>query len=273
VKRVASGLITALVAILAACPASAPAATRSQSLTLTANGQEATLVPTCPKGQRATGGGFLAPPNKPTPPVVYVNESRKSGQRSWRVSVGQGGSGALPVTAYAYCDAEAPKTKEKSVTVPVPPSAIATAEARCSGAGKTQAGGFSGPPRSSGSFMNILDSFRSAKKSWRSRGFAAAGSPTLTSYLYCADAGSPKARSGSTSTSLEAPVSALSAPCKRGTHVGAGGFSQPTASFFALGGSFFDVPWESFRSGKRWRHSAQHSGTASTTLNSIAYCV
>jgi hypothetical protein len=51
----------------------------------------------------------------------------------------------------------------------------------------------------------------------------------------------------------------------------AGGFSQPNATLSPFG--FFSAFYESLKSGKRWRVSAAHSGSAtSTTLNSIAYC-
>jgi hypothetical protein len=263
-------VLLSLVATSLALPASASASTKSRSLTLTASGQEATLVPKCPRGKRATGGGFLAPPPVGGPAAIFY-ESRKSGQRSWRISVAKDDPGALPVTAFVYCSADAPKTKTKSTSIAISSGAtFFTADASCGSAGKAQAGGFLGPPQSSGSYTQVVDSFRSSKNTWRSRGFLGGGAPTLTSYVYCADSGSPRARSGSTSTSANgSPATALSAPCKGGTHVGAGGFSESSAGF----GAFFYDPYESFRVGKAWRASAFHSGPASTTLNSIAYCV
>jgi hypothetical protein len=265
-----------LAAALLALPVSASASTKSENATLTAAGQTVTLTPKCPHGQRATGGGFLSPPPGGTLAIVY--ESRKIGQRRWRVSTEEGGGpGVLPVTAFVYCSAGAPRTKEKSTAVAVPNvPAFASAAASCGNAGKAQAGGFSSSvPVPGFAFAGIIDSFRVSKKTWRTRAFNTGGvpEPTLTSYAYCADVGSPKARSGSgvtSSTHLE-PKTALSGKCKHGTHVEAGGFSQPDATLTPTV-DLYQFPWESLRVGKRWQHSAQHFGTLSTTLTSIAYC-
>jgi hypothetical protein len=253
-------------------PATASAGTKSQSVTLSGSGSKTTLNPKCSKGQRASGGGFLASP--PGASYVTVEESRKVGQRTWRVSASMAGSGPLSVTAFAYCSANAPRTKEKSKTsvIPLTGNHISTLDAACGGAGKAMAGGFSILSTST-SYAEMVDSFRADKKTWRIRAVGQIGSPTPTSYVYCADEPKPAARTGSTSASTPGTVhTALSGECKRGTKPVAGGFSQPNASReFAPTGYFF-VPHQSFRTGKRWQASGQHFGPASTTLNSIAYC-
>jgi hypothetical protein len=266
--RTTAGL--ALVALLV-IPASAAAGTKAQSATLTTAGQEITLTPKCSRGQRATGGGFRAsPPPSGLSPVAAFYESHKAGQRSWRVSAQEtGGSSPILMTAYVYCAKHAAKTKTKMTTVPVSASGFSVADASCGSAGKAQSGGFAVPPPSSGNVGRLADSFRAAKKTWRSRALSSGGSPTLTSYADCADEASPKARSGSTSANVSgANVTALSAECKRGAKPVAGGFSQLDAVI----GSRYIFPYEFFRNGKSWRASAQHLGSPGTTLTSIAYC-
>jgi hypothetical protein len=254
---------------LLALPASASAGTKSQSTTLAGDGSVAALSAKCPEGQRASGGGFLASPPDASS-LVRIYESRKSGQRSWRVLAELNGDGPLNLTAFAYCSADAPKTKERSTTIALTPSTttIQTADAGCGGAGKAMAGGFSTTVSAL-----IFDSLRADKKTWRSRARVLEGSPPLTSYAYCADEPKPAARTGSTSSSTSGTLhTALSAECKKGTKVVAGGFSQPTAQIVPTPNGIFSFFYESVKIGKRWRVSATHIGIASTTLNSIAYC-
>jgi hypothetical protein len=120
-------------------------------------------------------------------------------------------------------------------------------------------------------YGDILESFRSSRDRWRSTAVAyGSGSVPFTSHVYCADAPLPKARSGST-TALNGVDTARSARCQSGTHVAAGGFSQPDANF--IDGYYF-LPFELRRAGRRWRTSAEQFGpTNATTLTATAYCV
>jgi hypothetical protein len=266
-------LVLGLTAALLVIPASASAGTKSQSTTLIGNASIATLNPTCPKGQRATGGGFSAPAQaNPSLSTLFVFESRKIGQRSWRVSgqiLDPAASGiARTVTAFAYCSPGAPSTQSRSASVVSVSASYAffTADAKC-GSGKARAGGFLAPL--SQSEAPVTDSYRADKKTWRSRMASAMPGDKLTSYVYCADEKKPAARSGSaTSATTNTPHSALSAECRRGSKPVAGGFSQPTA---AINNGLFQNYYESFKSGKRWRASGMHAGPGST-FNAIAYC-
>jgi hypothetical protein len=268
-----------VLAALLTLPAGAAASTKSATTTLPGSGTATgTVKAKCPSGKRATGGGFKAPAvdRSDVNPLVIVVESRKAGQRSWQVSGLTGGiSSAQPLTALVHCRDGAPKTKQKSATLPVAPpeGAISSAAASCGSDGKAQSGGFL-VPLASASTPNqalIIDSFRSAAKSWLSRAEYLTGSPTLTSYADCAKEAAPKARPGSgvISSALGELKTALSGKCKEGTKVAAGGFSQPNATF----SSRYEFPWQSFRTGKQWQISASHSGAGSTTLISIAYCI
>jgi hypothetical protein len=257
----------ALVALLA-IPASSAASTKSKNIILTGGSQLGTLTVKCNHGTRATGGGFSGPPAGIGVGVNFY-ESRKVGQRRWRVSAQNGSSSSL-VTAYAYCSKDAPETKIKQASASPAANAVAygSSEARCGKAGRAQAGGFRFVP----DFGNgLTDSFRTSKKAWRTRILdETLAPPAFTSYVYCADAKAPKARSDSTSSNIEANSTTVSAPCKHGTDVVAGGFSQPDASLTPF--SEYDHFFESLGSGKRWRVSGNHLGFSSTTLTSIAYC-
>jgi hypothetical protein len=273
---VAGSLVLVVLLVL---PASAAASTRSQSATAAGPGAIATATAKCPRGQRATGGGFTFP-LQTGEPRLEVYESRKVGQRSWRASAQIFDEFALgtarTITAFAYCRDGAPATKSKSASVTSVGDSFAffAADARCT-AGKAQAGGFRAPSAQNQvgvDILDVMDSYRAGRKTWRSRMASGASGTTFTSYVYCADEKKPAARSGSVTTAAsQLPVTALSAECKRGTRPVAGGFSQPNASR-APQGLFFGLH-ESFKSGKRWRVSGVHSsGGGSTTLNSIAYC-
>jgi hypothetical protein len=261
---------------LLAVPASATAGTKSSSATAAGDGAIASATAKCRSGQRATGGGFTASP-PPAPgfaSLILIYESRKVGQRSWRVSgqISDPLATVYTVTAFVYCSKNAPSTKSKSASVTsVPGTPFFAADAKCS-SGKAQAGGFLGPPPivGAGATYVVTDSYRADKKTWRSRMFSSNPGITFTSYVYCADEKKPAARSGSATlaTGGGALVTALSAECKRGTKPVAGGFSQPNGT----SGANFQGFYESFKSGKRWRVSAAHAGATSTTLNSIAYC-
>jgi hypothetical protein len=272
-------LLTCIAAALLTIPASALASTRSGSTTLAPGGTTpGTVTAKCPSHQRATGGGFQAPPMDFVALTTFVEvfESRKIGQRSWRVSGLEGGTSPASLSAIVYCSMAGPKTKEKSATVavpPPPPLGLTPANVSCGKSGKAQAGGFISPPGpSSSNTVIVTDSFRTGRKSWQNRAIYSNGSPTLTSYVYCADQKAPKARSASiASSTFGEPKTAISKECKSGTHIVAGGYRQPNAT---QGGSFgyYTFPWESRASGKRWQTSAIHLGTVSTALVAVAYC-
>jgi hypothetical protein len=275
-RRPRRGLTAAgglLLAALLAMPASAAAGTKSKTATAAGHFSIASATAKCPSGQRATGGGFAAPPFT-AGLFIQVFESRKVGQRSWRASgqIFDGAANGSPrtITALVYCSDGAPATKTKSASVVSTGSEFFAANAQCS-SGKAQAGGFLGPPPVTAGSTNgaVTDSYRADKKTWRSRMLSFETGLTLSSYVYCADVKKPPARLGSTTSATSSTLhTALSAECKRGTKPVAGGFNQPNAAVTGRFAFFY----ESLKSGKRWRVSARHSLTDSTTLNSIAYC-
>jgi hypothetical protein len=274
-------VLVVLAAALLALPAGAAAGTKSKSITVAGDGAIGTADAKCPGGQQATGGGFRVPAVSSGSPNLVVYESRKVGQRKWRASGQIFDSGATSIartiTAFAYCSSDGPSTKSKSASVTATATnAFFAVDSKCS-SGKAQAGGFRGPPPKAGSSAThfVVESVRSGKKTWHSR-MAATGSAgvgvTFTSYVYCADQGNPGARLGNWTSSLSnAPATAISNKCPGNKKPVAGGFSQPNATFVSPSGLFGFI-YDTTKTGNRWRVSADHIGTTSTTLNSIAYC-
>jgi hypothetical protein len=264
-------LVLALVALLV-LPASAAASSKSSGVTFAGEGAVGSVTVKCKHGERATGGGFLMTPTS-LATNVHLLESQKVGQRSWRVSSQRFGPGLSRVTAIVYCSKTGPKTTTKSSSGALAANAITRVSASCGSAGKAQAGGTSVPPAASEG-LGVIESFRSAGKTWRSSAEAFIDTPTLTTYVYCAKVGALKSRTGSAPATANASLdsaTALSPRCKDGKPL-AGGFSQPTAF---IGGGFNTRfrPYESVRSSKQWRASGVFLGnTLAPTLNAIAYC-
>jgi hypothetical protein len=253
-----------------AVPAAAPASTKSASTTIPAADQAfATVTAKCPRGQRATGGGFRTDPFVRFTRFVTVYESRKVGQRSWRVSgleIAPGMAAPMNLTSYVYCSADGPSTKAVSHTATTPAtSALTSSDARCS-SGKAQAGGFLLPAKA----VEITDNFRSSSKVWRARTLTSTPGVAVISYVYCAQGSVHTRAADASSAANAAPVIARSDKCKGGEHVLAGGFNQGNADAATM--NLFVLPYESLRDGKRWRVASFHQGTTSTTLTSRAYC-
>jgi hypothetical protein len=228
------------------------------------DGQFVTATAKCSRGKRATGGGFLAPHDFVNT-SFYVYDSQKVGQRSWRASAQfftYGISGTL--TTFAYCSKDGPKTKAKAVSMTTPAGAnLFPVDAKCS-SGKAQAGGFLIPTPNP-----LTDSFRNGSKTWRTRVYSGSAGQTITSYVYCAKAEAPQARSGNaTSPGTFEAARATSSPCKHGDKPLTGGFSQPDATST----NYIATPSESLRIGKQWRASAFLIGTVSPTFTATAYC-
>lgn len=215
-------------------------------------GAIASATATCPKTKRpdlgpwrAISGGFemkgVVPAfstvgKPPFPPagsgVVY--ESRKAGQRSWRVSA-QSLWGTFDLKVSVYCQNGVPKTTHASSTVSTPgnsqvgPAAVAHCHS-----GKTVSGGFSTPPPfTAGEAANtVIGSMPSGKKSWEAEVLSSQPS-SLTSYVYCAKRKRVRvvsSRESSTVATLDATVAYANTydpPCPNGRFLpGGGGFSE-----------------------------------------------
>ena len=166
-------------------------------------GAIATATATCPKTMRpdlgpwrAISAGFdlggvvpgFTNGGPPSPPsgsgLVY--ESRKLGQRSWRVSA-QSLWGTFTLTLSLYCQNEVPKTTHASSTVATAgTSQIGPATVAPCRSGKMVSGGFSTPPpfTAAGASNTVIASMPT-KKGWKAKVLSNQAS-SLTSYVYCA---------------------------------------------------------------------------------------
>jgi hypothetical protein len=249
-------LLVGLVSLLV--PVAAFAGTKSVT-TAVAGNAIVTLDATCPEGQRATGGGFIVPPLVGAS-FLTVHESRKIGQRTWRVSAENGNSNPSQLTTRAYCRKNAPRTASQNSG-----QSVSAASAGCANSGFARAGGFLAPRAGISGFF-IAESFRLNQEAWFSRELFFSAT-NLRSYAYCAEGKKVKARAGSGSTNVDnGVVTVLSAPCKHGTKPGAGGFGQDANPF---DGYFIH---ESFRVGKAWQVSGLRFNPGPATLQSVAYC-
>lgn len=265
-RTCAIGLVMA--AGLLALPAGASASIVSESAMLTANDQHVHLTPQCPQGQRATGGGWTVEPPFSPSSATRIYESRKVGQRTWRVSAFQISAGAVKhVTAFAYCSNAAPTTERQRTTdFPDVPYAVGSASASCPTGQRAQAGGLKTSP-----INNLLDTFR-VSGGWRTRVWAQAGigARSVTSYVYCSDEPLPVIRSGAASSATSGDETpATTQGCPPGSHPLTGGFKQPGADPM---GAHFDFPFQYRRVGPGWRTSIVHYGTSNTVLTALVYC-
>lgn len=217
-------------------------------------GAIASATATCPKAElgpwRAISGGFqmkgvqpvfTLPSLPPSPPTArgVVFESRKVGQRSWRVSA-QSLMGTFTLKVFLYCQNGVPKTKQDVAltAAATTPQVGPTAVARCS-SGKSVSGGFSTAPpfTASGAANTVIASMPSGKKGWVAQVLSSrsshAGITSVTSYVYCAKrkhvrlrhsfAGEPSSVATLDHTLAYANVS----DCPVGKFLpGAGGFSE-----------------------------------------------
>jgi hypothetical protein len=269
--RRAATFVAGTILAVGLLPAGASASKRSTTATTSVDRGVATATAKCPSGQRATGGGFQLTPISESI-SVYPIESRKIGQRSWRVSAQRfGAPGAISATATAYCATNAPKTTASTANTALPGSGEQTGATATCPKGKAQAGGFFVPAGSPS--RGVLESFRKSSRSWQSTAFAGGAGVTLTNYVYCARAATPKVRLGSVAgTGDRTYWTVVSEKCKHTAPIH-GGWSQPEGfTVFVVSKAFF--PYESLRSGRRWRTSGLYrdAGGGPTTLNSFAYC-
>src|SRR4029077_19652848 len=151
-----------------------------------ATGEIATATATCPEAKmgpwRAISGGFqmkgvqpvFTTPNLPlSPPTArgVVYESRKIGQRSWRVSA-QSLMGTFTLKVFLYCQNGVPKTRQDIAltAAATTPQVGPTAVARCS-SGKSVSGGFSTAPpfTASGAANTVIASMPSGEKGWETQ--------------------------------------------------------------------------------------------------------
>jgi hypothetical protein len=296
-KRPRSIALASLIALLLIGPGSSSAATQPGKKnprqrvvkafgSAGATGEIATATATCPNAKlgpwRAISGGFqmkgvqpvfTLPSLPPSPPTArgVVYESRKVGQRSWRVSA-QSLMGTFTLKLFLYCQNGVPKTRQDSAltAAATTPQVGPTAVARCS-SGKSVSGGFSTaqPLTYSGAANTVIASMPSGKKGWEAQVISSRSShpgiTSVTSYVYCAKrkrvrlrhsfAGEPSAGATAEDTLAYANVY----DCPAGKFLpGAGGFSEEGVTT-----SQYMIPVDSFSQsgGTGWHATAIKVGS------------
>ncbi|MDX6632131.1 MAG: hypothetical protein QOG26_136 [Solirubrobacterales bacterium] len=242
-----------------ALPATSSASTRSKTKPLAANGGSATLTVHCPSGQLATGGGFRTAPSGTTFAAVW--QSRKWGQRAWRVSATEFSGTPSSVRAYVYCASGAPQTDNRSSGL-----TSAVANAACQGSQSAQAGGFLLRRGSSG----FLDSFRVGGDSWRVRDV---NNESIHDYAYCAGGPEPGVKK-KTKSSMASGVALTVDSRKCAGQALSGGLAQPDSGSFFM--TYFVTESRRVGHGQRWRTTGTFFSMgpppAPVRLTSLAYC-
>jgi len=255
---------------LCVLPAVASASVRTETVSV---GQQAVVSATaeCPKGQRATGGGWQSTPTVSEDVQVYPMESRKVGQSKWTVTGAQNSPNPYvnaSMTAIVYCSKNAPRTTQEKKQLVLPNGPLTNLNAKCGDGKRVQAGGFNAPTNITFvPFTSILENYRTGDSAWRVRA-AGSGNADVTSYAYCASRKAPQAREG-TPVPAALPTDQHSATSKKcdGTVV-AGGFKQTDEST----SEDFEAFYGSYRDGSRWEIAGSHYGNNENGLISIAYC-
>lgn len=251
------------------------AVTRSASVAFTTTGEIESVTAHCPRGTRATGGGFKATPPSPNPySHLKIFVWRKVRQRAWKVSAQEDAffDTDMTLTSYVYCSPNAPRTHAVAHVEQLPqphPTDFTPSVARCD-SGKAQAGGFAIPTPSYDG--DLIDSLLWSPRSWRTR-VDADYLDSFKSIVYCSHRAAPIYRDGHDDEIGTDYGTALSPRCPRGTRPLAGGFGQPDAITGFAGNSYrnFSV-YESRRSHRRWRTSGKHGGMTTSRLVSEIYC-
>jgi hypothetical protein len=243
----------------------------------------ASQTATCPKGTRATGGGFSATPTSAAV-SFFVFQSRKLGQTAWQVSAQVvdtvGPADVVSLTTFVYCRKNAPKTTAVAETVQNAPNEVGPlAIPTCTKGRKAFAGGFSTPPPGRASGANaalVTDSFRVGTETWLTQVTSGPTSPgsLATGYVYCAKKqqgqGVPRpVKVTSPGNATFGGLVTATAPCRGNIGPVAGGFSQtgisPTNAVY---------PFQSARVGTTWRAAGSHNGfpIVPSTISALAYC-
>jgi hypothetical protein len=264
-------------AVVTRSAVSPPGTTTAQLLTATA---------TCPKGKKAFGGGFAAPPVDSSS-LVFIHESRRTGARTWTASgtffAISGTPTPLSVTSSVYCRRLAKTPQEVTTSVPVlaaTNNTPATAIARCQGdKQKLLSGGFLYSPPANGNVAQALVyENQPAGKSWRASVQNSGASParTLTGYAYCAKGlkSAPKIISGNSAATLPtvlARISASSVGCPGKSRLSAGGFVSPFPTTTPM--TARPLYFESQISGTTWRASALAGfGPGPLSITALGIC-
>ncbi|HEY7121816.1 MAG TPA: hypothetical protein VH329_04590 [Solirubrobacterales bacterium] len=250
----------------------------------------------CPKGQKAVGGGFntvgilvagdLVPGGGPVPAVVpVVFESRRLDSRTWRVTeraalnpaVASFAPNGTTVTASVYCR----KVKGRVLArlevgdVARPGSPPSTGDPSCPKRYVALSGGWSVStgPETGFLYPSIYESFRDGRGAWRSSVAANTESTAdMIALVYCS-----KERKPPRTRRLTGGSGSILVSCPKGLAAAAGGFKSapgyvPTQSIGSSGGKKPSYPAvTAYPAGPVWMVGAGSFGPPLTTT-AFAYC-
>lgn len=162
-----------------------------EKTTIAGGTPEVVLGAKCTNGTTAISGGFYGELNRGGATTqVIAHTSRRVGERSWEVAVGNLGGNPGGLLSFAYCH-EGDALKRATATRLVGGGAIdftvTDVVARCKPGTRAVSGGFDTPP-ASGDHVSLLASRRTGKRGWLVRVATALpqGEP-VTAYAYCED--------------------------------------------------------------------------------------
>jgi hypothetical protein len=165
--------------------------TKSKSSDTVPNGGVKSLTVHCPRGGEAIAGGFKTPGSGMNQVALF--ESRRIGQRQWRVT-GEGTSlSESRLRAFAYCasDKLGLEAKASSDSTDQESTDVA-AKAKCKRGERPISGGFEMEgDAGAGAYVTPFESKRVHKRGWKASAASYSGDNTVTwkVYAYCLDGG------------------------------------------------------------------------------------
>jgi hypothetical protein len=162
-------------------------ASKSTTVLALSNGS---VTAKCPGGTEAVSGGFAAPKGGTKGATLFPYESKRVGDRKWRVSaVSNDAAASHKLTASAECDKRKPGLATRSKQDTVDGGKIVSRDVVCRHDKQPVSGGFSSTlDTSTGEVVAFpFTSRRSSSTSWETSfvGNGSTGTSTVTTFAYC----------------------------------------------------------------------------------------
>ena len=140
----------------------------------------------CPRGSEAISGGWTSK-SVQDDDGQFAWESRRKGDRKWKVTAFNNDNTSAPLKAYAYCDRDGPNLKAKSDKVNVPDDQKRSAKANCGHGDKAYSGGYKGEVDAAANGSFAIGSKRTGGGDWKGQAaFNGSGGPAqFKVYAYC----------------------------------------------------------------------------------------
>ena len=146
----------------------------------------------CPRGSEAVAGGFSNPDfdnfQSASSADAFPSASKRVGERRWKVTAYNQGSGPGTIVSVVYCDTAEPGLTTRTKDVSIADNELGSATAKCPKGRKAVSGGFEGHAVDVTS-IGALGAFPYVSKRLPSRGWKTSaegsGDSTLTSFAYC----------------------------------------------------------------------------------------